>query len=249
MEACFFNFIASHDGIGVLPARGILSNAELHTLVEHTLAHGGRVSERSLPGGSRAPYEPNITLYDFLNPPKQPDVARDVTRFLASQAILLALAGVPGIYVHSLFGSRNCQVCFARTGYARSLNRQKWTLTELRGLLTDPSNHHRQVFDGYRRLLRLRRTQPAFHPASGQEVLVGDPALFILLRGRTLDAPLICSVNVANRPTTLHLAADDLPAAATWRDLLSGETFAGTGRLTATMAPFQTRWLVPGLKT
>jgi sucrose phosphorylase len=241
--AGFFNFIASHDGIGVLPARGILSDAELHALVERTAAHGGRVSVRSLPDGSQTPYELNITLYDFLNPPGRPDPDRDVARFLASQAILLALAGVPGIYVHSLVGSRNCHPCLAETGRARSLNRQKWTLAELRGLVADPTGHARQVFDGYRRLLRLRRGQPAFDPASSQQVLPGDPALFTLLRGAELDAPLLCSVNVTGRPATLRLDAAGLPRRA-WRDLLSGERFdVVDGDLVAPMALYQIRWL------
>ena len=201
---------------------------------------------RSLPDGSHTPYELNITLYDFLNPPGRPDPDTDVARFLASQAILLALAGVPGIYVHSLLGSRNCHTCLAETGRARSLNRQKLSLAELRSLLGDPNGHQRRVFDGYRRLLRVRRQQPAFHPASGQQVLADDPALFTLLRGAGLDAPLVCSVNVSDRPATLRLAAADLPYAAAWRDLFSGETFAAAGgRLTAFMTPYQTRWLEP----
>jgi glucosylglycerate phosphorylase len=241
--ASFFNFIASHDGIGVLPARGILSDAELHALVERTVAHGGRVSVRSLPDGSQTPYELNITLYDFLNPPDWPDPDADVARFLASQALLLALAGAPGIYVHSLVGSRNCHPCLAETGRARSLNRQKWTLAELRGLLADPRGHQRRVFDGYRRLLHLRRGQPAFHPASSQQVLPGDPALFTLLRGAELDAPLLCSVNVSDRPAALRLDAASLPRRA-WRDLLSGETHAVAGGcLAAPMAPYQIRWM------
>jgi sucrose phosphorylase len=241
--ASFFNFIASHDGIGVLPARGILSEAELQQLVERTVAHGGRVSVRSLPDGSQTPYELNITLYDFLNPPARSDPDVDVARFLASQAILLALAGVPGIYVHSLFGSRNCQACYDETGRARSLNRQKWTLAELRSLLADPNGHAHQVFDGYRRLLRLRCGQPAFHPASSQQVLPADPALFTLLRGAELDAPLLCSVNVSGRPVTLRLDAASLPRRA-WRDLLSGERFDADGDwLVAPMAAYQIRWL------
>jgi sucrose phosphorylase len=239
----FFNFIASHDGIGVLPARGILSDCELHALVEQTLAHGGQVSVRSLPDGSQTPYELNITLYDFLNPPDRPDPDVDVARFLASQAILLALAGVPGIYMHSLFGSRNCHACLAETGRARSLNREKWTLAELRGLLGDEEGHQRRVFDGYRRLLRLRRGQPAFHPASSQQVLPGDPALFTLLRGAELDAPLLCSVNVSDRPALLRAHAASLPRRA-WRDLLSGDRFDAAGDwLIAALAPYQIRWL------
>jgi sucrose phosphorylase len=241
--ASFFNFIASHDGIGVLPARGMLSDAELHALVERAVAHGGQVSVRSLPDGSQTPYELNVTLYDFLNPPSRPDPDTDVARFLASQAILLALAGMPGIYVHSLFGSRNCQACYAETGRARSLNRQKWTLAELRGLLVDPQGHQRRVFEGYRRLLRLRRRQPAFHPASSQQVLSCDPALFTLLRGAELDAPLLCSVNVSDQPVQLCLDAANLPGK-TWRDLLSGERFDADGDcLVAPLAPYQIRWL------
>ncbi len=240
----FFNFLASHDGIGVLPARGILSDAELHALVERTLAHGGQVSVRSLPDGSRTPYELNITLYDFLNPPGRPDPDLDVACFLASQAILLALAGVPGIYIHSLVGSRNCHACLAETGRARSLNRQKWTLAELRSLLADAEGHQRRVFDGYRRLLRLRREQPAFHPASSLQVLPSNPALFTLLRGAETETPLFCSVNVSGHPVQLCLDAAGLPRTA-WRDLLSGEQFHADGDwLVAPMAAYQIRWLV-----
>lgn len=242
--ASFFNFLASHDGIGVLPARGILGDAELHALVERALAHGGQVSMRSLPDGSVTPYELNITLYDFLNLPDRPNPDVDVPRFLASQAILLALAGVPGIYVHSLFGSRNCHPCLAESGRARSLNRQKFTLTELQHLLADPAGQQQRVFDGYRRLLRLRRRLPALHPASPQQVLAGDPALFTLLRGGESATPLLCSVNVSEQARTLAVAG--LPSALAWRDLLSAETFpAEGGDLTAVMAPYQTRWLQP----
>jgi hypothetical protein len=91
--------------------------------------------------------------------------------------------------------------------------------------------------------LRRRRQQPAFHPASSQQVLSGDPALFTLLRGAETSAPLLCSVNVSNRPATLRLDAASLPRCA-WRDLLSGERFdAVGGDLVAQMAPYQIRWL------
>ncbi len=164
--ASFFNFIASHDGIGVLPALGILSDAELQQLVERTFAHGGQVSVRSLPDASHTPYELNITLYDFLNPPGRPDPDTDVARFLASQAILLALAGVPGIYVHSLLGSRNCHTCLAETGRARSLNRQKFSLA---GLLSRARRPQRPSAPGVRRLPpAVARASPAAGLSSRQ---------------------------------------------------------------------------------
>ncbi len=66
----FFNFIASHDGIGVRPAEGLLTPAEVQALVERTLAHGGRVSYKTNLDDTESPYELNITLYDALNDPE-----------------------------------------------------------------------------------------------------------------------------------------------------------------------------------
>jgi len=245
--AAFFNFIASHDGIGVLPARGILSEAEVQELIAQTLAHGGQVSYRANGDGTTSVYELNTTLYDFLNDPTHPDPERDVPRFLASQAILLSLAGVPGIYVHSLFGSRNCHECFAATGQARSLNRHKFDLAGLEAALADSGRHEGRVFDAYRRLLRLRRQEPAFHPAGGQQVLNLGPGVFAMLRTPPPDTgrPVLCLVSVSSRPQTVALPAD-LRAGGPWRDLIAGavyKTEANAAQIA--LAPYQTCWLVP----
>ena len=245
--AAFFNFIASHDGIGVLPARGILSEAEVQGLVAQTLAHGGQVSYRANGDGTTSVYELNTTLYDFLNDPTHPDPERDVPRFLASQAILLSLAGVPGIYVHSLFGSRNCHECFAATGQARSLNRHKFDLAGLEAALADSGRHEGRVFDAYRRLLRLRRQEPAFQPAGGQQVLNLGPGVFAVLRTPPSDTgrPVLCLVSVSARPQTVALPAD-LGAGGPWRDLIAGAVYemeANAAQIA--LAPYQTCWLVP----
>lgn len=245
--AAFFNFIASHDGIGVVPARGILSEAEVQGLVAQTLAHGGRVSYKANGDGTTSVYELNTTLYDFLNDPARPDPECDVPRFLAAQAILLSLAGVPGIYVHSLFGSRNCHACFAATGRARSLNRHKFDCRELEAALADPARHERRVFDAYRRLLRLRRAEPAFHPAGGQQVLDLGPGVFAVLRTPPTDAgrPVLCLVSVSSRPQTVSLPAD-LGARGPWRDLIAGvATMPDDDGRRIALAAYQACWLVP----
>ena len=245
--AAFFNFIASHDGIGVLPARGILSEAEVQGLVAQTLDHGGQVSYKANGDGTTSVYELNTTLYDFLNDPAHPDPERDVPRFLASQAILLSLAGVPGIYVHSLFGSRNCRECFAATGRSRSLNRRKFDLAGLEAILADPERHEGRVFDAYRRLLRLRRAEPAFHPAGGQQVLDLGPGVFAVLRTPPADAgrPVLCLVSVSSRPQTVALPAD-LGARGPWRDLIGASAHpVAAGATRIELAPYQACWLVP----
>ncbi len=221
--ATFFNFIASHDGIGVRPAEGILTDADMQALVDRTLAHGGQVGYKANPDGSKSVYELNITLYDFLNHPDHSDQAMDVARFLASQSILLALAGVPGIYVHSLFGSRNCHACFEQTGRARSLNREKFDLAAIEALLADESSHQRQVFEGYRRMLAVRRAHAAFHPFGPQTVLHLNPAIFAVRRASPMDDErILCLTNVSAQPQSLTLPPGR------WRDLLNpGDALSG----------------------
>ena len=122
--------------------------------------------------------------------PAQPAPALDIARFLASQAIMLSLSGVPGIYVHSLFGSRNCQRCFQETGHARSLNREKFALPELQEELRDPESLKSRVFAGYRHLLDVRKRQPALHPGADQRVLaLGAEHLIYYYYPRNLEDP------------------------------------------------------------
>ncbi len=230
----FFNFIASHDGIGLRPAEGLLTPGEIAALVEKTREHGGRVSYRTNPDGSRSPYELNITLFDALNDPARPSPL-DVPRFLASQAIMLALAGVPGVYVHSLFGSRNCLECVEREGHARAINRQKFDLAALESALEEETSPRAQVFNGYAQLLRARRTHPAFHPLGRQEILRLHPAVFALRRTAPRSGErLLCLHNVAPRPVEVALPLSPR------RDLLTGETFP---RARLRLAPYQVRWL------
>ncbi len=237
----FFNFIASHDGIGVMPAKGILTDDEILALVDRTLAHGGRVSYKANHDGSRSVYELNITLYDFLNDPDRPNYL-DVDRFMASQVILLSLAGVPGIYVHSLFGSRNCHRCFEETGRARSLNREKFQMAELKALLSNPVSHQSKVFPGYRRLLEIRREHPAFHPFGRQNVLRVDRRIFALLRESPDGSEtVLCLVNVSEEEVPLEVNA---PFAGEWHDLIGGDSFSTAhGMLEVTSKPYQAMWL------
>jgi sucrose phosphorylase len=156
-ETCFFNFTASHDGIGVMPARGLLSDAQVQALVEATLAHGGQVSYKNNADGSTSVYELNISYFDALSDPASAEpVETQVQRFIVSQAIMLALAGVPGIYVHSLLGSRSWRKGVAQMGRNRTINRQKFELDTLERELADPSSLRSLVFGTYGDLLRAR---------------------------------------------------------------------------------------------
>lgn len=244
----FFNFTASHDGIGVMPARGLLSERQIEALARDAQEHGGWISHKTNADGSQSPYEMNITLFDVLNDPGAPDPDLDVRRFLASQVIMLSLAGVPGIYVHSLFGSRNWHEGVVLTGRRRTINRRKFQRADLEAELADPSSRKHRVFKEYRALLRTRASHPSFHPGASQRILmIGDP-FFACVRA-ALDGreTIVTLVNVTSRPQrfTLSLSASQLPAVVAWHDLIGGVTFRSCkGRLPLTLEPYQSVWLV-----
>lgn len=190
-----------------------------------TIAHDGRISYLTNSNSSQSVYELNITLYDALNNPNDPDASLDARRFLASQAIMFSLAGVPGIYFHSLFGLRNCQPCAGQTGMALSINREKFTRQALEAKLTDTTTHHDRVFDGYRQMLNVRRRHAAFHPRGRQRALLFNPSVFALLRtppnGNTQQGAL-CLVNVSAQAQTVIFRPENtgLTIGSALRDLL-----------------------------
>lgn len=201
----FYNFLASHDGIGVRPVEGILAPEDVRLLADRTLAHGGQVSYKANADGSQSIYELNISYFDAISSPQADEPpAVQVSRFMVSQAIMLALQGVPGIYVHSLLGSRNDQEGLRRTGRARSINREKLRRAELEAVLADPSSLRHAVFTAYCRLIRARTAHAAFHPNGAQQVLPLHPALFSVLRVAPDDTePLLCVHNVSDAPVSV----------------------------------------------
>ncbi|KAB8143103.1 sugar phosphorylase [Chloroflexia bacterium SDU3-3] len=246
-QTTFFNFLASHDGIGVVPASGILSNDEVDALVLQALEHGGRVSYKTNPDGTQSPYELNITLFDMLSNPASADPYA-IDRMVCANAIMLALQGVPGVYVHSLVGSHNNLLGLASTGRARTINREKWSYEALRQQLAEPGGRAATVLARMSRLIQARRHMRAFHPNSPQKVLAGDPAVFSLLRGGDDAAPLVlCLHNVSALPHELSLTAARLgfDDGASLVDMLGGAHYrpSGDGLLRITLAPYQVLWL------
>ena len=221
----FFNFLASHDGIGLNPARGILPPAEIDFLVARCQAHGGFINYKHNADGSRSPYEMNIVYFDAMNDPAASvSLETQVNRFVVAQAIMLSLAGVPGIYFHSLFGSRNDRAGALHSGLNRRINRQKLAFAEMEAELANPSSLRARVFGRFRELLAFRRVHPAFAPHAPQQVLEVDSQIFALLR-ETADATdrVLCLHNLTGAPVRLP------------------ELGGATGL--APLSPFEVRWI------
>ena len=247
-QVTFFNFLASHDGIGLLPARGILNDDEINALAEHTLAMGGRVSYKNNSDGSKTPYEMNINYLDATRPAdKEESVEKIANRFLASQSIMMALRGVPGIYYHSLLGSQNWVEGMVASRQNRTINREKLDVDLLNQELKDSKSLRHFVFEGFKKFLCVRQNHSAFDPHGGQEVIDQNPAVFGVKRiSRDQAENIICLTNVSNEPQVVFLDNDDMPE--NWMslgDLLgSGFSFQRGGSLHVELAPYQVCWLL-----
>lgn len=243
-QTTFYNFLASHDGVGVRPVEGILPSQEVQWLAERVRAHGGYVSTKANPDGSESPYEFNISYFDALSDPQGDEpLDTQVARFMAAQAMMLALRGVPAIYVHSLFGSRNDAEGVAQTGRYRSINREKFQRAALEAALADPTSLRARVFSAYRALLAARRQHKAFHPNASQRILDVHPALFALTRSAVDGSETVfCIHNVANE--ALDVALPCPLAVEQVRDLVTGAQYPVHGdTLALHIVPYQALWL------
>jgi sucrose phosphorylase len=238
-QTTFFNFTASHDGIGVTPLRGLLTDDEIDAVVAMAESHGGYVSYKNDSDGTRSPYELNVTYFDAITHPDvtaaDPETA--VARFIVSQAIMLALMGIPGIYFHSLFGSRNWRDGVEETGRYRTINRQKFPADDLRRELTEPRSIRVMVYDRYMALIRARAAEPAFHPLGDQDVPDLGDSVFALRR-RYQGAEALALHNVTGAPVTAAVPGDR----SRWRDIISGSSVQ-PGPIT--LRPYQILWLKP----
>ena len=220
---CFFNFCASHDGIGLTPTRGLLSDRERDQLIETVQARGGLVSYKATPDGP-VPYELNINYLSAVADPALP-VDQRARWFLLSQAIMLAFAGVPGVYVHSLLGSENWQAGPEGGLEHRSINREPLQVSEVEAALADPDSLRALVFTGYRALLDARATGSAFHPLSPQRVHAADSGLLAIERGPfgPDNERVLCLFNVGPTEAEWRAALRDLPRDRILTDLVTGD--------------------------
>ena len=230
----FFNFTASHDGIGVRPLEGILDPAELDRLIEIVNANAGQVSYKQNPDGSESPYELNITYVDAILADTSSTRA---DKFLASQSIQYALPGVPASYIHSLLGSRNWVEGVKQTGRARTINREKLPVEKLISELNDPDSFRARVFFPYLNLIKTRKKQSAFHPNAGFEILQIDPKVFGIKR-YSKDQTIYALTNISSKTISVSLAETASTAQAT--DLISGAV-ANTAAFD--LNPYQYIWL------
>ena len=240
----YFNFLASHDGIGLRPVEGLLSEGELDSMIDRLQENGALLSWREHADGTRTVYEVNVSLFDAF---KHIGEAVDLTleRMILAHAILLGLEGVPAIYLHSFLATNNDLSRVENTGHNRAINRHQWALDELTGLLNDAKSQHARCLQAIKQLIDTRQGQPAFHPNATQFTLNCGRSIFGFWRQSPDRAQSIfCLYNVTPTSTTIAAASLNLVGSDSWRDLISGEIVdLFSENPTVELAPYQAVWL------
>ncbi|MDC7237086.1 MAG: alpha-amylase family glycosyl hydrolase [Sphaerochaetaceae bacterium] len=227
-KVTFFNFLASHDGIGLLPAKGLVDDSDVKLMAQKVQELGGFVSYKMEEDGNKSPYEMNINFFDALKISGEVNQDLEVKRFLASQSILLSLKGVPGIYIHSLIGSRNWIEGVKLQNSNRAINREKIELNHLEEKINDPTSLRNHILNGYKELLNLRINNKCFSPKANQKIIENiDKRVFALERYHENES-VLCLTNVS---------CDKVETRFKDYETLNGTPFNGT------LDPYQVAWL------
>ena len=244
MGTTYLNFIASHDGVGMRPTDGLLSEDEKQRLINTMDSFGGKVSYRRTSDGRDQPYEINIALYDALKGTAQAGADHfQLQRFLCAHTVMLALEGIPAFYIHSLLATENDHERVENTGRLRSINRSQWSVDSLDQVLQDPRSHHAQAFEELKRLIAIRRKQAAFHPNATQFTLHLGLQVFGFWRQSTRrDQSIFCIHNISDQTQQIALSDINLIGTDHWQDLISGMTIDDLSG-SITLKPYKSVWL------
>ena len=273
LTTTFFNMLDTHDGVGLMGVKNILSPEEITSIIERAREHGAFVSYKTGEGGQEEPYEINTTWFSALNldnGDEEPDF--QVKRFVASRSIALVLRGVPGIYIHGLIGSRNDVETVLKTKSKRDINRHFIDEEDILDGLKDRKSTLSLIASKLGRLLEIRVRQSAFHPNGEQRVLMLSPDVFSVLRiSPDCSEHILCLTNITSRLCNIKIHLFELgvagdygkenladlqpvdipPFCATprenyWYDLIGKRGWQVEDRsLQLNLQPYQVVWLIP----
>jgi sucrose phosphorylase len=220
------------------PTEGILSEEARAELVQMAIDHGGDVTGKRNSDGSISPYELNLNYFDAINDPRSDEpIETAYNRFMVSQAIPMALMGIPGIYIHSLLGSRNYYEGVQKTGRARTINREQLNIVDLKHELADPDSLKCKVFNEMKTLLKIRSQQSAFHPNALQRILDLGPEIFAVERySETTGQRITALHNMTNSQITVNI--EEIEGAT---DVLTGKIAESN---TFLLQPYEVCWLL-----
>lgn len=249
----FLNILDTHDGIGLMGAKGILFPEQIDLIIHQAVLRGACVSYKAREEKTQEPYEINSTWWSALNGAgANEDLPFQVSRFLASRSIALVLKGIPGLYVHGIIGTENDPEIVQQSGSNRDINRQVIECSNMTKELENPESKLSLIARRSAPLYRNRTRYRAFHPRGGQEVLYLTPQVFAVLRTSPEgDQHILAMTNVTDSQTAVEVPIATIGVrSGQWFDLLSGRQWeTAHGKLFIPFQPYEVIWLIPAPET
>ncbi len=239
----YFNFIASHDGIGLRPVEGILEDETVDQLAALMQRFGGDVSWRTMANGEHRPYELNISLIDALKGTFKGEDSYQLPRFICAHGIMLGLEGIPAFYIHSLFATPNDTQKMQASSNRRAINRHNWDYQQLSALLNQPDSLQHQAFNRLKLIISIRKKQKAFHPNATQFTLHFAESIFAFWRqSQDQSQSIFCIYNISDTEQSLALKDINLIETESWHDLISGHPYEDP-REEIVLKPYEFVWI------
>jgi sucrose phosphorylase len=248
-SATFFNMLDTHDGIGLMGVREILTKEDLDFMIERAKSHGAYVSHKMTEARTEEPYEINCSWWSALNREDgDEDLSFQVKRYVASRSLALVLRGVPGVYAHGAVGTSNDHALARKTGVKRDVNRGVIDARAIAKTLKEPDSRVAQLAREMPKLNLNRTSHRAFHPNGSQRVLMISPDLFAVYRIAPEGDPRVLTLtNVTQRTIRVEIPLSELQVRESrWYDLIhEREWTAREGKLSLSMEPYDVFWLKP----
>ncbi len=245
----FFNILDTHDGIGLMGVKGILSNEDVDALVLTAQERGAFVSFKMTEGKTEEPYEINCTWWSAVNGAAgEEDIEFQVKRYVASRSIALAVPGVPGLYIHGALGTANDTELARKTGVKRDVNRGVIDAASVAAEMKLPGSKLAILSRRLGPIGRARAQLRSFHPNGAHRVMMLSPRVFAVWRSAPENnVHILAMTNVSNRVVQLSIPLEHLPVRATrWRDVIAeGEWTVTHGALEIGFQPYDVIWLEP----
>ena len=240
---CYFNFIASHDGVGLRPTEGLLKEEEITRLVKTMESFGGKTSWRALPNGEHKAYEMNISLIDALKGNIEGPDEFQFDRFICAHCIMLGLEGIPAFYIHSLLATENDYQRVTHTHHNRHINRHQWRYDKLMHELDNEESMHYKILKKLKEIIAIRQEQAAFHPNAIQFTLhLGEHIFAFWRQSMQRDQSIFCIHNIHWQAQVINLADINLISTDHWVDLITGNDIEDQQQQMV-LAPYQTLWI------
>ena len=236
----------THDGVGVMGVKGILTKEEIGFIIQSAKEHGAYISYKTRKYGEE-PYEINTTWWSAINGEgNHEDIAFQVKRYIASRSIAFVIKGVPAVYTHGALALLNDYALVEKTGVKRDVNRGLIDPDIFAEQLKDPQSKRSLLRYMFSRIALNRTRNRTFHPQGEQLVLSISPDVFTVLRiSPERDLHVLTMTNVTARETKIEIPLNELGVQDTsWRDLISGNAYeTKKDKLSVHLEPYDVIWL------